>query len=107
MKKVFFLTITCFLAVATNTFAQTYEVPKDYVLKAKEDYAKYEQDVINTIDWLEQTPWNEQPEKRDEAKAFYLKWIEGSPTVSVEINSEIAKLSKNNPELFGSYMYGY
>jgi len=106
MKKICLIVVVTFLCISA-AFAQTYEVPKDYILKAKEDYPKYESDVLKAIDFLEQTPWSEQPEKRDEAKAFVLKWIEGSPTVSIEINSEIVKFSKNNVELLGSYMYGY
>jgi len=107
MKKTFFITITFLLAINSLVFAQTYEAPKNYSLKAKEDYAPYEQDVIRAIDWLEQTRWADQTEKRDEVRAFVMKWIIGSPSVSVEINAEVLKLSKKDAELMGSYMYGF
>ena len=107
MKKSIIIIALALIASCSSLFAQTYEVPKNYVLNAKEDYPKYENDVLKTIDWLEQTPWSVETEKRDEAKAFCLKWIEGTPAFSIEINAEILKLSKNNIELLGSYMYGY
>ena len=107
MKKVFFLTITCFLAITTNVFAQTYEVPKGYVLKAKEDYAKYEQDVINTVDWLQQTPWGEQDDKRKDANTFLIAWITGSPNVSITVGKSLLKLSDKNKDRMLTFMGGY
>ena len=107
MKPILFLISILISCQTTKVLAQNYQVPQNYVLKQKDDYPKYEQDVLKTIDWLEQTPWNTEIEKRGEAKEFLIKWIEGSPDISIEINSEIVKLSKNNPDLIGSYMYGY
>ncbi len=107
MKPILFLISILFCCQTTKVHGQDYQVPKNYVLKQKDDYPKYEQDVLKTIDWLEQTSWNDQIQKREEAKTFIIKWIEGSPDISIEVNSEIIKLSKNNPELLGSYMYGY
>lgn len=107
MKKILFSCIICFLILSSTAVAQTYEVPKDYVLKTKEDYAKYEPDVINTIDWLQQTSWDEQQDKRKEANTFFVAWITGSPNVSVEIGAEITKLADKNNELLITYMGGF
>ena len=40
MKRALFLIIVGFIALTRAAVAQTYEVPKDYQLKVKEDYAK-------------------------------------------------------------------
>jgi len=62
---------------------------KDYQLKTKEDYAKYEQDVINGYNWLMKTPVGENPQKRKEISAFLMKWMSGSPNVSIELSEKI------------------
>lgn len=106
MKKLLIL-ITVITTLGLDSSAQTYQVPTNYVLKEKGDYAKYEQEVISTIDWLQDTPWAVESQKRDDAKAFFMKWLEGSPTVNIEINKAVGNLCTKNPELFGSFMGGY
>jgi hypothetical protein len=107
MKKLLFASILSFLAISFTASAQTYEVPKDYVLKVKEDYPKYNDDVVKTVDWLQQTSWAEQTDKRKEASAFLIAWITGSPDVSVEIGSALLKLADKNKELLITFMGGY
>ena len=87
MKKSLSFLMVLFLAL--NIAAQEFEVPKNYVLKNKADYPKYETDVLKAIDWLLQTPINSQPEKRIEVNRFLIMWLTGSPDVSIEIKSEI------------------
>jgi hypothetical protein len=60
------LTATLILIIFSAT-AQEFEVPKDYSLKKKEDYTKYEKDIIACINWLEETPLNQQEQKRKAA----------------------------------------
>ena len=90
-----------------NLVAKEFEVPKNYVFKEKEDFSKYENEVLNGIDWLIQTPINSQPEKRKEVNMFIMSWIEGSPTVSVEIKQEIVSFMKPNPDLLMIFMCGW
>ncbi|MGZ3753174.1 MAG: hypothetical protein ACXVAU_17960, partial [Mucilaginibacter sp.] len=78
-----------------------------YVLKAKEDYPKYEEDVIKTVDWLQQTPWTEQADKRKEANAFFVAWITGSPNVSISIGSPLIKFTEKNSQLLIAFMGAY
>lgn len=87
MRKLLFITLFGFLAVCKSAQAQSYEVPKDYILKTKEDFAKYEQDVINTVDWLQQTSWDDQQDKRKEASSFLIAWLTGSSTVTITIQA--------------------
>jgi hypothetical protein len=107
MKKFYFLTIISFLVFCTNTIAQTYEVPQNYILKAKEDYANYEADVINTIDWLQQTSWDDNPDKRKDANTFFVAWITGSPTVSIAVGKPLVDLCGKNKELLITFMGGF
>lgn len=105
MKKLFSILMFSFLTF--NLFAQEFEVPKNYVLKGKEDFSKYESEVLKGIDWLFQTPINSQSDKRKEVNMFILSWLEGSPTVSVEIKQEIVSFMKPNPDLLMIFMCGW
>ena len=105
MKKLFSILMFSFLTF--NLFTQEFEVPKNYVLKGKEDFSKYESEVLKGIDWLFQTPINSQSDKRKEVNMFILSWLEGSPTVSVEIKQEIVSFMKPNPDLLMIFMCGW
>lgn len=106
MKKILTL-ILAIVAFAFTTKAQTFHVPENYILKEKGDYAKYEDDVIKGIDWLQDTPWALEEQKRMETNAFLMKWMEGSPAVSVEINGGAIKITEKNPQLLMTFMGGY
>jgi hypothetical protein len=107
MKRTLFLILVSFFTLTKLAIAQSYEVPKDYQLKAKDDYAKYETDVINTVDWLQRTSWDDEQAKRKEANAFFVAWITGSPTVSISVGAPLTKLANKNPELLITFMGGY
>jgi hypothetical protein len=94
-----------FLMLASAmAFAQSYEVPKDYVLKTNADYERYEPEVIKTADWLQQTPWSSSPQKMDAATQFLLKWAKGSPAVTIKLTEAVMSLSDRNPQLGFIYM---
>jgi hypothetical protein len=76
-------------------------------LKTKEDYAKYEPLVKETADWLEETDLDKQPDIRLEANAFIVKWLAGSPTVTITVESHLMKLVDKNPLLIPIYMARY
>jgi hypothetical protein len=95
----------CSFTIFTN--AQDFEVPVDVTLDAKEDYTKYEKDVIAATDWPEATPIKNDDSKRKKVSAFVFQWISGSPTVSISLDAGIAKLSDKNPELLMMLMAGY
>jgi len=105
MKRVF--GILMFSVLAFNLVAQEFEVPKNYVLSKKEDYAKYESDILKSIEWLTNTPINTQPAKRKEVNAFVMKWISGSPDVSIGIKPEIVNFMEPNAELLMIFMCGW
>ncbi|AYL94063.1 hypothetical protein [Mucilaginibacter celer] len=106
MKKIFTLIIAA-ITFGLTAKAQTFHVPENYVLKEKGDYAKYEEDVIKGIDWLQDTPWALEEQKRMETSSFLLKWMQGSPSVSIEVNASVAKMTEKNPQLIMIFMGGY
>ncbi|WP_121809361.1 hypothetical protein [Mucilaginibacter kameinonensis] len=106
MKKIIIL-LVAIAAFAFTAKAQTFHVPENYTLKEKADYAKYEEDVIKGIDWLQDTPWALEEQKRMETNAFLMKWIQGSPSVNIEINNSVAKMTEKNPQLIMTFMGGF
>ena len=105
MKKTFSILIFSFLAL--NLVAQEFEVPKNYILKQKEDFSKYENEVLKGIDWLIQTPLNAQPEKRKEINTFVMTWLTGSPNVTIDIKPEIVSFIEPNADLIMIFMCGW
>lgn len=71
-------TLIFLLFVSTSILAQEVEIPHDLKLEKAEDYQKTEKLVLNSTDWLLNTPVSENPEKRKEINAFLMKWMNGS-----------------------------
>ena len=94
---------TLFISYKTG-FCQTFEVPRNYEYNTGEDYVPYEKDMIKAADWLRNTPFNEQQWKRQEVNKFVVKWIDGSPTVSVEIFPCLMDFEKKNEGMLILYM---
>lgn len=106
MKPFRYFALVCFLAFGSAAHAQEFDVPK-YKMETAEDYSKYEQDVVACVNWLEATPMTEQELKRKEANAFLVKWISGSPTVTIELNVAMVKFMDKNPALLSMFMGGW
>ena len=93
---------------ATVINAQNFEVPKNYVLNIAADYAKYEKDIIACANWMENTPLNVDEQKRIEANTFLMKWLTGSPTVSINLNADIVvKCTDKNSDLLMLFLAGW
>lgn len=90
-----------------TSFAQYEFIVPEYKLEAKEDYAKYEQDIVKAANWLESTPIGKEMEKRRRVNAFVVVWLTGSPSVSISVGKMSTDLSEKNPELFAMFMAGY
>ena len=106
MKYILTLSITLTMFCLTAR-AQKFDVPMHYELQTDADFDMYEQQVINTADWLQQTGWKDKREKRQAARLFILAWVQGSHSVSVSINKAVNSLSDLNPELLFTYTSQY
>ncbi len=95
------------LLAAGRLFGQAFEVPAHYAFRTKADYTKYEPEVIQAVNWLEVTPLNQQADKRKEVSAFLFKYLEGSPTVTIELHDLVLELNKKNPDLLMVFMAGW
>jgi hypothetical protein len=101
-----FILFSALLSVGISGFCQDFNLPSNYQFNTREDYSKYEKDIVEAAKWLVATPLNEQSDKRKEVSAFVVTWINGSPTVNVEINPTIMDFDKKNPGMLVLYMAG-
>lgn len=81
--------LMCLLWISTISLAQEFQIPSELQLETAEDYKKTEQLVLEATDWLLKTPVTSNPSERKEVNAFLMKWISGSPSVSIELVSRI------------------
>lgn len=88
--------------------AQEFEVPKDYKFKKKEDYVRYEKEIISCINWLESIPFDLQDKKRKKASQFLLDWLNDNPVVKkCEPADDLQVFMEKNPELLIIFMGGF
>ena len=104
MRRLFLVSVISLFGI--SLFGQEFQVPTDYSLVKAEDYAVYEQDVINGINWLANTPINQDVEKRKKVNAFLMKWMIGSPTVDIEIDAKVVNFLPN-PDLLMAFLCGW
>lgn len=95
------------ISILTVQGQTTFEVPQNVELKSKEDYAKYENAIIDAAKWLEETDLNKEIDKRQKVNAFVMRWVEGSPTVNILITEKLIKICDKNTHLLGLYMASY
>jgi hypothetical protein len=102
MKHLFFYFL---LAVsAPNLAAQDFHVPRHIELEEDEDYADYEEDIVECVNWLINTPFKKSDKKRSEAMAFLVQWVEGAPNVMVSLNSDILTFVNTESEALIVFM---
>lgn len=53
------------------------------------------------------TPLDKEKSKRQDANAFLVKWISGSPSVTIELREDLMVFMKKNPDLLSIYLGGY
>ena len=95
-----------FVLAATVGFSQDFKVPASFDPQGPRDsFAKYQPDVLKAVDWLV----NNSPEhpKRQQANAFLIGWLTGSPDVTLEINADILTFMEDNSQLLPVFMGGW
>ncbi len=87
--------------------SQDFEVPENTSFTSATDYKNAENDVIKAINWIENTPLNVQENKRKATIAYLMKWMTGTPHVSIEVMPYVVNLTKVNPELLMIFLNGW
>ncbi|EDP95646.1 hypothetical protein KAOT1_22381 [Kordia algicida OT-1] len=93
------------LCLFMTAHAQEFKVP-NYSFEKAADYETYEKDVVAATKWLVETPINSQKTKRIQVQQFLMKWLEGTPKITLNISTEIVTFIES-PESFIIYMGGW
>ena len=63
--------------------------------------------VLGTINWLENTPLDQDEKKHQTQYALLTAWITNSPSVTLEINANVLTFTKKNDVLIMFFMAGW
>jgi hypothetical protein len=100
------LTFLLLIGAFINSFAQDQEL-LDELPKTKEEFVQSEKKVLATINWLENTPLDQDANKHQQQYALLTGWITNSPTVTLTINANVLTFSKKNSQLIMFFMAGW
>ncbi|HEY8893273.1 MAG TPA: hypothetical protein VIM79_00545 [Niastella sp.] len=103
LKKV--LSLVLLISVCSNSFSQDSALLES-VPKGKKQFIKSEKNVLATINWLENTPLDQDAEKHKQQLSLLTQWIMNTPTVDVTVDQNVVTFTKN-PELLTFFMAGY
>ncbi|NUO02088.1 MAG: hypothetical protein HUU01_15900 [Saprospiraceae bacterium] len=106
MKKLKFILVLLFFWSIAHSFGQTNEL-LEQLPETKEQFIESEKKVIATINWLENTPLNQEEDKRKAQNLLLIAWITNSPTVTVELYSYVPTLTEKNPDLLVMFLGGW
>jgi hypothetical protein len=95
------------LAAPGGLRAQEFSVPEGYAFKSKEDFAKYEPQILKCIDYLETAPLGSEAGKRKPANAFFFTWVQGAPNVNVDMFAYVMGLTSKNKDFLLVYIAGW
>jgi len=83
---------------AGTAFAQSFRVPEHYSFNTREDYHKYDKDIIHAINWIEKTTPGEEADRMKVASRFLLEWLSGCPYVRFTQNVRIDAFLGDSPQ---------
>ena len=104
MKLAFTLFLAGFVLTAS---AQSFSVPKNVKMDKAEDFEKYHEDILACINWLQETPITKEEKKRKDASAFFLRWVTGTPYITMTIYAGTLFYVEDNPDLMTIFLGGW
>ena len=108
MKPLHIFRVFSLLCLASVlALSQEFSTPRNYAFNTKEDFAKYEPQIIEYTKYIELAPVNDESNKRKEANAFFMKWLTGAPNVTVEIQPYVMGLTGENASFLFLFMGGW
>jgi len=105
MKTIKIILTLFLLIVCINSFAQ--DTLLNSMPSTKQEFISSEKQVIATTYWIENTPVDQDKNKRKQQTFLLLTWITNSPTVTLVINSNVMPFTNKNSELLMPFMGGW
>ena len=102
--------IATFLAVALMSIAVQQVSAQELLTSVpttKAEFIASEKQVLITINWLETTPFDQDETMRKAQNALLLQWLTESPTVTMELNTDVIPFMNTSPDLLLIFMGGW
>lgn len=74
---------------------QTLASSDSYTLETEADYVRYEDDLVEAVNWLINEPLDYEDDLRVLRSGFVMKWIAGCPYLAVELNEDIVPYTED------------
>lgn len=98
--------ISLFISFALSATAQEAKLLSK-VPETKEEFKASEPNVIASVDWLENTPIDQNEEMHKFQYGLLLDWIANSPTVTLSLETYVMDYAQKNSELLIIFMAGW
>lgn len=82
------------------------DVPSPDVLETEQDFEAYEDLSLQIMEWVCYEPWSGNESYVEDARVFCLKWLMGTPTLTIEVDAAAMKYTKKNQNLFAPFIFG-
>lgn len=102
MKNLVVLSVFLFLSLPA--FAQDFAAYNKLSMSAPKDYKTLEPKILEAATFLFSHPIDEEKDNRQNALAFIMKWMEGTPDYTFSIGQEAMELTKGSSDLLGLYL---
>ncbi|MGV3610237.1 MAG: hypothetical protein ACO1N0_04780 [Fluviicola sp.] len=76
-------------------------------LPKKKEFKASEPNFIASVDWIENTAFDEEPEMHKHQYAMIVGWMSDSPTITITLNGYVLDYTKVNKELLAFFMGGW
>ncbi len=102
MKKI--LLIILMVCASHVSFAQDFSALANYEFKSVESYETEKEKVLMCANYLFDHPANQSELNRLVSIAYIMKWMEGTPEYTFQIDDKAMELTKGNKDLLGLYL---
>jgi hypothetical protein len=104
MKIKLILTFLTIFSLSYISYSQDYSNLKDIVLKDKTDYPIVEDKILECSKYILNTPMDDKNLNRLNALQFLMRWMDGTPDFTFNIDETIGKIIKSNQLLLGVHL---
>jgi hypothetical protein len=104
----FLLIIAIFVAcMGVRGYAQTNPLPEGFTFNMHSDMDQYTRYIIPCVNWLQQTPLNEQKAERSKMNFFVLHWLERNPDIDISMPEYSLKFNGIHREFLCLFLEGW
>jgi len=104
MKTKILITAIAIWGITSVCYSQDYSNLKDIVLKDKADYPKVDNQILECAKYILNTPMDDKNLNRFYSLQFMMRWMQGTPDYTFNIDETIGNIIKSNESLLGVYL---